>query len=69
MRYARAGGQLVITSMDRCARSLTDLYSIVDDLVERGVSVKFSQRGTDLLEEFHASGEAHAGATEIRRRI
>ena len=45
MRYVRAGDQLVVTSMDRCARSLTDLYSIVDDLVERGVSVKFLKEG------------------------
>ena len=45
MRYVRAGDQLVVTSMDRCARLLTDLYAIVDELVSKGVSVKFSQRG------------------------
>lgn len=27
--------------MDRCARSLTDLYAIVDELASKGVSVKF----------------------------
>lgn len=31
--------------MDRCARSLTDLYSIVDELVSKGVSVKFLKEG------------------------
>lgn len=45
MRYVRAGDQLVVTSMDRCARSLTDLYSIVDELVSKGVSVKFLKEG------------------------
>ena len=45
MRYVRAGDQLVVTSMDRCARSLTDLYAIVDELVSKGVSVKFLKEG------------------------
>ena len=45
MRYVRAGDQLVVTSMDRCARSLTDLYAIVDALVSKGVSVKFLKEG------------------------
>lgn len=45
MRYVRAGDQLVVTSMDRCARSLVDLHAIVDDLVSRGVSIKFLKEG------------------------
>ncbi|WP_273353166.1 recombinase family protein [Corynebacterium resistens] len=45
MRYVRAGDQLVFTSMDRCARSLIDLHSIVEELVQRGVSVKFIKEG------------------------
>ncbi|MCT1547505.1 recombinase family protein [Corynebacterium amycolatum] len=45
MRYVRAGDQLVVTSMNRCARSLTDLYTIVDELVSKGVSVKFLKEG------------------------
>ncbi len=45
MRYVRAGDQLVVTSMDRCARSLTDLYAIVDELVSKGVSVKLLKEG------------------------
>ena len=45
MRYVRSGDQLVVVSMDRCARSLTDLYAIVDELVERGVSIKFLKEG------------------------
>lgn len=45
MRYVRAGDQLVITSMDRCARSLVDLHTIVDELVGKGGSVKFVKEG------------------------
>lgn len=45
MRYVRAGDQLVVTSMDRCARSMTDLYAIVDELVSKGVSVKLLKEG------------------------
>ncbi|WP_327795933.1 recombinase family protein, partial [Corynebacterium belfantii] len=41
LRYVREGDQLIVTSMDRCARSLSDLYGIVDGLVGRGVSVVF----------------------------
>ena len=62
MRYVRAGDQLVVTSMDRCARLLTDLYAIVDELVSKGVSVKFSQRGSDLLKRLHPDRQADAGA-------
>lgn len=45
MRYVRAGDQLIFTSMDRCARSLIDLHSIVEELVNRGISVKFIKEG------------------------
>ncbi|TNL94360.1 recombinase family protein [Corynebacterium tapiri] len=45
LRYLRSGDQLVVTSMDRCARSLADLHSIVDELVGKGVSVKFLKEG------------------------
>lgn len=45
LRYVRKGDQLIVTSMDRLARSLSDLHSIVDDLTARGVSVKFLKEG------------------------
>jgi len=45
MRYVRAGDQLVVTLKGRYARSLTDLYAIVDELVSKGVSVKFLKEG------------------------
>lgn len=45
LRYLRKGDQLIVTSMDRLARSLVDLHAIVEDLVGRGVSVRFLREG------------------------
>ncbi|MDN8606265.1 DNA invertase Pin-like site-specific DNA recombinase [Corynebacterium mucifaciens] len=45
LRYLRKGDQLIVTSMDRLARSLVDLHTIVEDLVGRGVSVRFLREG------------------------
>lgn len=45
LRYLRKGDQLIVTSMDRLARSLVDLHIIVDGLVGRGVSVRFLREG------------------------
>lgn len=41
LEYVREGDVLVVASMDRLARSLPDLLSLVNDLGERGVSVRF----------------------------
>ncbi len=41
LRYLRKGDQLIVTNMDRLARSLVDLHTLVEDLVGRGVSVRF----------------------------
>lgn len=45
LRYLRKGDQLIVTSMDRLARSLVDLHTIVEVLVSRGVSVRFLREG------------------------
>nr|WP_246014453.1 recombinase family protein [Corynebacterium endometrii] len=45
MRHLRKGDQLIVTSMDRLARSLVDLHTIVEDLVGRGASVRFLREG------------------------
>lgn len=45
LNYLRAGDQLIVVSMDRLARSLIDLHRLVDELTERGVSVKFLKEG------------------------
>lgn len=41
MAYAREGDTLYIYSMDRLARSLGDLHSIVSELVNKGVIIHF----------------------------
>ena len=41
LRYLRKGDQLIVTNMDRLARSFHGLHTIVDDLVHLGVSVRF----------------------------
>ncbi|MGN0095954.1 MAG: recombinase family protein [Corynebacterium sp.] len=39
--YVRAGDTLVVASIDRLARSLTDLRKIVDEVVDKGATVEF----------------------------
>ncbi|WP_138413564.1 recombinase family protein [Sinomonas gamaensis] len=39
--YVRTGDTVVVASMDRLARSLTDLRQLVDELVGKGVAVRF----------------------------
>ena len=41
LAYVREGDQLVVDSIDRLARNLQDLQQIVDNLIKKGVSVKF----------------------------
>ena len=41
MAYVRDGDELVVSSIDRLARSLTDLRGLVDELTDKGVTVTF----------------------------
>lgn len=45
MRYVREGDVLVVTRLDRLARSLTDLSKIIDELGARGVGFRCLQQG------------------------
>src|SRR5271163_1282604 len=45
--YARAGDVLVVTKLDRLARSIRDLCSIVDRLTAKGVSLRILGMGLD----------------------
>lgn len=45
MRYVRKGDVLVVTRLDRLARSLTDLSKIIDELGEKGVGFRCLQQG------------------------
>jgi DNA invertase Pin-like site-specific DNA recombinase len=40
LRYVREGDTLIVTKLDRLARSTADLYKIVTDLNDRGVGFK-----------------------------
>lgn len=45
MEHLRAGDTLHVHSIDRLARNLRDLETIVKDLVHKGVAVKFEKEG------------------------
>ena len=45
LTYLRAGDTLTVVSMDRLARSLRDLHTLVDELTASGVRVRFLQEG------------------------
>lgn len=45
LSYVRDGDTLVVHSMDRLARSLKNLLTVVDDLVARDVTVRFVKEG------------------------
>ena len=51
MSYARTGDEVVCTSMDRLARSLSDLLHIVSDLTGRGVKVTFKKENLSFTGE------------------
>ena len=54
LTYLRDGDVLVCTSMDRLARSLPDLDSIVNELTERGVTVKFLKEAQSYSQDSDA---------------
>lgn len=58
LRHARAGDTVVVHSIDRLARSLQDLQAIVDELVEKGVTVRFIKENLSF-----AKGDDNAPAT------
>ncbi|MDN6352834.1 recombinase family protein [Corynebacterium sp.] len=45
LEYLRAGDTLLVASMDRLARSLVDLHTLVDELTTNGITVTFLQEG------------------------
>jgi DNA invertase Pin-like site-specific DNA recombinase len=45
LEFAREGDTLVVTRLDRLARSITDLRSIVDGLTAKGVGFRCLQQG------------------------
>jgi len=51
MRFLRKGDVLHVHSIDRLARNLADLLSILEDLTGRGVSVKFHKEALTFTGE------------------
>lgn len=51
MRFLRKGDMLHVHSIDRLARNLADLLSLLNNLVERGVSVKFHKENLTFTGE------------------
>ena len=45
LTHVREGDEIVVPSMDRFARSVPDLFALVDGLVARGVAVRFLKEG------------------------
>ncbi len=43
LRFVRDGDTLIVHSMDRLARNVLDLRTIVEDLMSRGVTVQFAK--------------------------
>lgn len=56
LEYVREGDTVIVHSLDRLARSLPDLRTIIETLNDKGVSVKFITNGL----EFTAGKEADA---------
>ncbi len=56
MMYARSGDTLVITKIDRLARSIIDLNKLIQELAEKGVNVKFIKENI----EFKAEGDTNS---------
>lgn len=49
--YLRAGDQLVVSSIDRLARSLRDLQNLIDQICSKGASVHFVKEHLDFSAE------------------
>ena len=72
LQFLREGDVLLVTRLDRLARSLSDLSVIVDDLTRRGCSLKCTEQPVDTGS---ATGRAFLGMlgvfaqfeTEIRK--
>ena len=41
LKYVREGDTLIVDSIDRLARNLRDLQEIIDEMIKKGVTVKF----------------------------
>lgn len=59
--YLRADDTLLVTSMDRLARSLVDLHTLVDELTTNGITVTFLQEGQSYSDNPSPTGKLLLG--------
>ncbi|RLQ92116.1 recombinase family protein [Planomicrobium sp. Y74] len=59
INYLREGDTLVVTKIDRLARSIFDLNKIVDELKDKGINVKFLKENMT----FEANGKSNSIGT------
>ncbi len=64
--FLRAGDTLIVTRIDRLARSLKDLQDIVHDLKARGVALKATEQPIDTGT---AAGKALSTGTEVSAEV
>lgn len=57
LKYVRAGDYIYVHSMDRLARNTTDLISIVNDLSDKGISIKFIKEGLNFEKGYDAASK------------
>src|SRR5699024_11865727 len=74
IRYAREGDKVVVASMDRLARSVLDLNTIVQELTVKGVTVtfvkerlSFTRGNSDAFAEFQLN--VMAAFAQLERAI
>jgi DNA invertase Pin-like site-specific DNA recombinase len=53
MEYLREGDTLLVHSIDRLARSLQDLNSIIKDLTDKGVIIKFITENLEFKKDYN----------------
>jgi len=61
VEYLRAGDTLLVLSMDRLARSLVDLHTLVDELTANGITVTFLQEGQSYSADPSPTGKLLLG--------
>lgn len=62
MKWVREGDLVIVYSIDRIARNVVDLRSIVDELTEKGVSIEFVKENLRFEPRGHAISDLLLGA-------
>jgi DNA invertase Pin-like site-specific DNA recombinase len=57
LKHVRKGDTVVVASMDRLARNVRDLRTLVDGLTDRGISVKFLKENLTFTDEKNSTAK------------